>query len=144
MVYEGDDAYLSTSVCPVNDLCLDSKEIAFGVDGFQSAVAEDARPSQTFTSLPLKLVQANCCTFRTKNKRSGYLEQFHAAKIHMIGSQEARRQFTGVVVQNCYILAQSVCNKDGSSGVLFLRFRYFGKSISAKTIFGWFFICINP
>ena len=95
-----------------------SKIIASSIDGFQADEKAAAEKNCKTATARLHLVQANCNTLRTRNKRRGYLHQFRSDGIHMAGVQEPRRNFTGVLTEAGYIIAQSAANPDGSGGAI--------------------------
>ena len=114
----GDDAFRSTPACPDGNLVICSSIIAERIDGFQARERLDASVVSVYASLPLKMMQVNANTWRTKAKRANHLKQCSVAEVHVIGVQEARRNFTGVVTEYGYTLAQAACAKNGSGGVL--------------------------
>ena len=109
---------MSLAPCPVARWGIDSKIITRRIDEFMQDGNALTATSSRHTSLPLRLVQVNPCTLRSKDKLDSFLKQFSCGKTHIFFAQEHRRKHTCVVSDGGYTLAFCGAESGGHGGCL--------------------------
>lgn len=110
---------LSSAVCPVARLGVDTEVISSFIDDFQKddALSVD-QCRQDIVSPVLQTFLANACTLRAARKRSVYYKQIKQRAVHKGVFLEARGKHSGVYAEGAFTVAESCCDANGSGGVV--------------------------